>query len=279
MNKYTGLIVLCFFVFSSSTSENKKTDVAIANDYFVRYRKELPLPPGELMVKTALFFLETPYGTATLEINETEQLVVNLRELDCMTLVENCLALTRTVCSGTVTYKHFTQELQRIRYRGGIIDGYPSRLHYTSDWITDNVAKQILSDKTKETGGKSLQFNLNFMSTHPESYKALKNNPDDIANMQKIENAVNQRTYYYIPKNEISGKEKLIQNGDIICFVTSIEGLDISHLGIAYRKNGMLTFIHASSQANKVIVNPESIAGYCAKMKRNVGVVVVRIEN
>jgi len=277
MNKYAGLIVLCFFVFSASISEYKKTDVAIANDYFAQYQKKQHLPSGELMTKTALFFLGTPYVASTLEINETEQLVVNLRELDCMTLVENCIALTRTVRSNTLTFEHFKQELQRIRYRGGIIDEYPSRLHYTSDWITDNVAKRILSDRTKEIGGKPLQFKLNFMSTHPESYKALKDNPDNIAAMQQVEDAVNRRTYYFIPKNEITGKEKLIRDGDIICFVTSIEGLDISHLGIAYRKNGMLTFIHASSQANKVIVNPESIAGYCAKMKRNTGVVVLRV--
>lgn len=279
MNKYFWIILLCFFVFSASTSESKKKDVAIANDYFDQYRKERHLPPGELMVKTALFFLETPYVASTLEINETEQLVINLRELDCMTLVENCLALTRTVRSDTLTFGHFKHELQRIRYRGGRIDGYPSRLHYTSDWIADNVANRILSDKTEEIGGKPLRFNLNFMSTHADSYKALNNNPDDIAVMQQVENAVNRRNYYYIPKNEISGKEKLIQNGDIICFVTSIEGLDISHLGIAYRKNGILTFIHASSQANKVIVNPESIAGYCAKMKRNTGIMVVRIKD
>ena len=278
MNKCTGLIILCLFLFSASTSESENKDVAIANDYFAHYRQEQHLPPGELITKTALYFLGTPYVSSTLEINETEQLVVNLRELDCMTLVENCLALTQTVRSGSMTYNHFTQKLQRIRYRGGIIDGYPSRLHYTSDWITDNVAKQILSDKTKGLGGKSMQFNLNFMSTHPESYNALKNHPDDIAKMQQIEKKVNRRTYYFIPKNEIPGNEKLIQNGDIICFVTSIEGLDISHLGIAYRKNGMLTFIHASSQAHKVIVNSESIAGYCAKMKRNTGIMVLRME-
>ncbi len=273
------LIIIALLTLSVSTGECDKKDIAIANDYFGKCKKGTTSPAENLMVKTALYFLETPYVASTLEINNTEQLVVNLRELDCMTFVENCIALTKTVCSDTLTFDRFTRELQKIRYRGGVIDSYPSRLHYTSDWITDNIAKQIISDRTKEIGGKPLQFTLKFMSTHPESYNALKNNPEYIARMQQVENAVNQRTYSYIPKNEIRKIENLIRDGDIICFVTSIDGLDISHLGIAYRKNGMLTFIHASTLANKVIVNPESIADYCAKMKRNSGIMVLGITN
>ncbi len=229
------------------------------------------------MVTAAKYFLEVPYVAATLETKEREeQLVVNLRSLDCMTLVENCLALNLTAQVDTADFETFKQKLQSVRYRNGIIDGYPSRLHYTSDWIFDNEKAGVLKDKTKSCGGEILPLSIDFMSTHPESYPYLQKHPETIEVMKQFEDSINKRTYYYIPKEKIEKNSKKIQDGDIICFVTSVKGLDISHLGIAYRKNGMLTFIHASSNAKKVIINPESIADYCAKQKKNKGIMIAR---
>ena len=42
-------------------------------------------------------FIGVPYVASTLEVNPDEELVVNLRQLDCTTLVENVVALTLTV--------------------------------------------------------------------------------------------------------------------------------------------------------------------------------------
>jgi hypothetical protein len=58
--------------------------------------------------------------------------------------------------------------------------------------------------------------------------------------------------------------------------VTDIEGLDVSHAGIVCREKGMVTFIHASSTAKKVIVNPQSISTYVGNIKRNTGLMIVR---
>ena len=227
------------------------------------------------VVQTAMFFLDTPYVASTLEVNEEEQLVINLQTFDCMTFVENCMALSRTVCSKDADFDTFKKELQTIRYRNGSIEGYTSRLHYTSDWITDNQKKGILEDKTQISGGIILPMHINFMSTHPQAYNHLSKHPESIEKMRQIEDAINSHTYYYIPKEKIKDCEKQIKSGDIICFVTSIQGLDISHLGIAYRKNGILTFIHASATAQKVIIDPLSIADYCKSIKSNKGIMVL----
>jgi len=53
--------------------------------------QEVPTPA--LMVKVGSFFLGTPYVAHTLE-KEEEQLVINLREMDCTTFAENCLAIS-----------------------------------------------------------------------------------------------------------------------------------------------------------------------------------------
>ncbi|MDR2085671.1 MAG: DUF1460 domain-containing protein [Dysgonamonadaceae bacterium] len=264
----------------SQTNENRgKKEEAIVRKYFASLPedKKEPYSPNELIVKAALWLLNTPYVAATLEVNEEEELVVNLRELDCLTFVENCLALSRAAQYTSPGYEYFTGELRKIRYRNGVIRGYTSRLHYTGDWIFDNCGKGLLKDITHALGGKRFKTNVYYMSTHPGAYPALKKNPQNTAIMAEIEKRINQRTnYYYIPRNEINEKAAQIKSGDIICFTTSAPGLDISHLGIAYWNKGRLTFIHASSKAKKVIVNPESISDYCFKISTNTGIIVLR---
>ena len=129
--------------------------------------------PNEWMVKAALSLLNTPYVAQTLEVNPEEELVINLRELDCMTLVENCLALSRAVQYPNPDYEGFVRQLKVIRYRSGILKGYTSRLHYTSDWIADNSDMGIIDDISLTLGGTHFLPQVSFMSTHPERYPAL----------------------------------------------------------------------------------------------------------
>ncbi|MDR2057686.1 MAG: DUF1460 domain-containing protein [Dysgonamonadaceae bacterium] len=264
----------------SQTKENSETkEEQIVRRYFASLPedKKEPYSSNELIVKAALLLLNTPYAAATLEVNEVEELVVNLRESDCLTFVENCLALSRAGQYLSPDYEYFTRELRKIRYRNGVIRGYTSRLHYTSDWIFDNSMKGILEDITHALGGKRFKPNVYYMSAHPDAYPALKKNPQDTEIMAEIEKAINQRnSYYYIPRNEISEKTAQIKSGDIICFTTSMPGLDISHMGIACWNKGQLTFIHASSKAKKVIVNPESISNYCSRIPGNTGIIILR---
>ncbi|MDR1747260.1 MAG: DUF1460 domain-containing protein [Tannerella sp.] len=225
----------------------------------------------------AKFFLGKPYVGRTLEIGDKESLVVNLRELDCMTLVETCLALSRALNSNEPNFDEFTKELTKIRYRNGIINGYTSRLHYSTDWMYDNEKMEIFQDITDKIGGKPFHPNVGFMSQNPYKYKHLKDDPKAVQQMADYEKAINSRTtYYYIPKNEIYKHKSKIKSGDIIGFTTSMKGLDISHLAIAYWDDDVLTFIHASSNEMKVIINPISIADYCKSIKTNTGIVVLR---
>jgi cell wall-associated NlpC family hydrolase len=115
------------------------------------------------------------------------------------------------------------------------------------------------------------------MSENYEKYPYLADNPDAVQQIAVIEKAINARTiYYYIPKKEIAQQQSLIKNGDIVCFTTSISGLDVSHVGIAYWNRNRLTFIHASTSAKKVIINPESLVDYCNASRTCTGIMVLR---
>lgn len=228
-----------------------------------------------LMDETAKFFLGVPYVGKTLEY-EPERLIVNLREMDCMTFVENVLALAEASASGTPSWQAYLEKLQQIRYRDGKIEDYTSRLHYTSDWIYENEKKGLIADITKEIGGVPLAMDVSFVSTHPESYMQLQSHPEYIAVMAKKEKEINSRQYYYIPKEEIDKREAQIRTGDIVCFVTSIKGLDISHVGIIHKEGDKMTFIHASSGKKRVIINEESLQDYVLGIKKSKGIMVLR---
>lgn len=276
-------ICLLLFLLVSSLLKAQSVDRLYCTEedriIFDRYVSEMEanksLPTGELMVKTARFFLNTPYVAATLE-KEPEGLVINLREMDCMTLVENVVALTKTIQSASPSFDVFCKNLQTLRYRDGKIRDYTDRLHYTTDWIYVNQRKGLVKDETSLIGGIPLPVSVSFMSTHPDSYKQLKGNPELTNRLAAIEKEINKRTYYYIPEASINERASKIEDGDIVCFVTTIKGLDISHVGIICRVGDKLTFIHASTTYKKVIVNEAPLQEYVEGIKRNSGIMIVR---
>lgn len=250
-------------------------DMKIFNRYLLEMEGKQTIPFNDLIIETAKFFLGTPYMAATLE-KEPERLVVNLRQLDCTTLVESCLALVLTLQEKEPSFDAFCKKLQSIRYRNGEIENYASRLHYTTDWIIENEKQKHLTDITQTIGGKLYPLTLSFMSSHPDQYKQLKSDPSLVPLIHKYEQQISNNKHYIIPKEQIKSAENKIENGDVICFTTSIKGLDVTHIAYAYKVDGMLSFIHASSSANKVIINLISLEEYVNRSKQCTGILVVR---
>ena len=93
----------------------------------------------------------------------------------------------------------------------------------------------------------------------------------------QAESELNKGTYYFLPQNDLPTLAKGIKEGDIICFVTTVDGLDIGHVAIAVKQNGQMHFIHASTNAMKVIIDKQTIADYVLTHKSSKGVRVVRI--
>ena len=63
----------------------------------------------------------------------------------------------------------------------------------------------------------------------------------------------------------------------MIAFTTSIKGLDTTHTGFAYKKDGKLTFIHASSAKNNVVIDEKTLSDYCKKQKSCTGITVMLV--
>ena len=276
MKRIGGFLLFIFCaLYANAQVDCTEKDRSIFSSYLFYFQTKSLNSVEDLIDETARFLLNTPYVASTLE-KEPEHLVINLREMDCTTFVENVLALVRTLKGGDQSFEAFCENLQAIRYRDGKIRDYTDRLHYFSDWIYENHRNGYVRDINKEIGGVPLYLNLSFMSTHPASYKQLIDAPQRIDAMKEKEKEINERNYFYLPQSVVVAQAERIKDGDIIGFVTTMEGLDVTHVGIASHEDGVLTFIHASSVEKKVIVNKISLLKYITTMKSNKGILVVR---
>lgn len=277
------LFILLALLSNTAKGQNviyNKSDSLIYEDYTKTFAKDGNEPFGELIINTAKYFLDKPYVASTLEASESETLIVNLRELDCSTFVENCITLSGIIKSGRLSFSDYCTLLTYVRYRDEKVDGYTSRLHYTSDWAYQNEKKGILKNISGEIGGQKVQKTINFMSTHPQSYKHLNGNEENTAKIKQIEDSINSRkAYTVIPTSAISANSKDIKNGDIVAFATSVDGMDYSHVGIAYWVNKQLHFIHASSRMKKVVIEQKTLLDYCKDSKSCTGISIFRIND
>jgi len=279
------LFVLASILSCQSTSTYQAVDMGkiifqprdkeILEQVLERYSADKEASMSAMMIEVGLFFLETPYVAHTLERAE-EQLVINLREMDCTTFAEYCLAISRTIKSEHQTFDQFAAELQRIRYRDGIIDGYPSRLHYFCDWIYNNQQKGVVADLSEEIARTPYPKKINFMSTHPDSYMQLKEDTSLVSQLAVQEKEISGREMYYIPETRIAELEDKLMDGDIAGITTSIEGLAIQHVVILIRQDGHIHLLHASSAAERVVVSDLTLEEYLINSKSATGIMLAR---
>lgn len=235
---------------------------------------------NNLIIHFSHQLLDIPYVAKTLEVNKSEQLIVNLRQLDCTTFVENVMALTLCANNGKTSFEDFCKYLRLIRYRKGVVS-YPTRLHYFTEWIEDNTqmnfVKEIQQPDSVFTQVQTLA--INFMSTHSNLYPMLADNPLMIKDIEITEENLTGRQFRYIPKEEISNTDAMrnaIQDGDIIAITTKKKGLDTSHIGFAIWHLDGLHLINASQIHKKVVEEPMTLYDYMQKHPSQKGIRIVR---
>ncbi len=227
-------------------------------------------------------FLGKPYVASTLETDGTERLVVNLKSFDCATLVETVCALALTKRQGSDSFAEFCDNLVRIRYRGGRIDGYLSRLHYFTWWMHDNIDAGLFREVSDERHFTTPMVVRNaYMSTHPSSYKALAAHPEWVDSIAAMEQRWNGADGTYLPASATAlSKQKLrvVHDGDVVAIVTTKAGLDYSHLGFAvWGHDGWLHLLNASSVYHRVVEDKMPLREYLRKHRTSVGIRLLRL--
>jgi hypothetical protein len=237
--------------------------------------KKRNLPLGDLIIEIGQFFLHAPYITGTLEAGGKEKLIFNFRQFDCFTFVETVLALAHCFVAGRISPREFRKRLKFIRYRRGIIAGYSSRLHYFTDWLSDNAQKKMLRDISKRFDSVRQRKKINYMTTHRASYPVLKNE-NEFQKVLLVEKNLSRKTFCIIGKDKVNRQKEKIKTGDIIAFVTDQEGLDVSHVGFALWKGKSLHLLHASSKEGGVVISKKTLVTYLKQNKKFTGIIVTR---
>ena len=229
-------------------------------------------------------FLGKPYVAHTLDGNHDERLVVNTRQFDCTTLVETVTALTLCAELGDIKWYQYLKTLRDMRYRHGYVNGYPSRIHYFTEWITANSDRGIVSEiQSPNPPFSAVQtVQVNYMSTHPNSYSALRRHPEYVNDIRQMERRVSGAKFRYIPKSAVKNTALLrqaVEDGDIIAITCNKPGLDIAHLGFAVWKSDGLHLLNASQLHKKVVEEPMTLYQYLQKHPSHTGIRIIRISH
>ena len=241
------------------------------------------LPMGELMTVIGKSFVGTPVISGTLEMSGPERLVINFRALDHVTFVETVQALSVVIKNGAADRlddrarleTEYEQVLGTLRYRNSFIDGYASRLHYFSEWISDNERKLLLTNVTRDLGGSIDREAIDFMSTHPNAYSQL-DDPRALEDMERVERRLSQQGHYFIPQDRISTVADQIRHGDIIAATSTVEGLDVEHTGLALWVEDVLHLLYAPLVGESVQVSTQPLSERIQAIDGQDGIIVAR---
>lgn len=242
------------------------------------------LPLGDAVVEMGALFLGTPYVPQTLEVPGPERMVVNFRGLDCVTFVENVLALTRfhrlhgveVLNDPTEARRRYEADLATLRYRDGRANGYASRLHYFSEWLSHAQEGGRLQMRTVLLGGVPDPEPTNFMTRHRDAYRQLADAKAFAAIQQVEERLTSAGPRVFIPEEAIAGAAEEIRNGDVIAATSTVNGLDVAHTGLAWWIDGTLHLLHAPLVGSTVVLSDRPLADRILEITSQDGIMVAR---
>ncbi len=222
--------------------------------------------------------LGTPYVAHTLEGDE-EMLTINIHELDCLTFIETLYSLTRATLNQRYSWRDFAANIENVRYRGGKMGDYSSRIHYISEWIIDNNMRGNLQEITPDLPHADFMVkNIDYMTTHPDQYRQLKNDSAMVEKIRRFE--LRNHRFPYLKRSWLNNKEvkAALRTGDFVSLVTKADGLDVSHNGIIIIDDkGDPYLLDASMSGGKVMLEPKPLYKHLERSKSNIGIRVFRM--
>ena len=223
---------------------------------------------GDQIVATlALHFLGTPYAAFSLDAGPQERVQLDLTRFDCMLFVEQLLAL-----AASRRWNGFAEVTKQLRYADGEV-GYCSRHHYFHHWGRAAERAGLVNDITKDLPGQqSRALKLNYMSTHPELYAPLRNQSTlgCITALEQDYDVVQN----YIPNSNLSNINPLLRSGDLFAVATSVQGLDVTHMGVIVTDSSGVSAVHAVP--GQGVIRSKPFHRYVQSVPESIGAVILR---
>lgn len=201
-----------------------------------------------------------------------ERVWVQRDSLDCVTFVENVLA--RAFARDTSEVERY---LRVLRYRDDDDVRYSNRLHYFSDWMAQNTREGYLLSTHPAAAFMTDRTQLySFMSANAVAYAPMARDSQLVQEIEDVESRLSGSTLSFIATADVASAQLVFQTGDVIAFVTDIEGLDVVHTALIWRPEDTknVGFMHASPGRGVVIES--SLLDYLTNRSRVIGIMIAR---
>lgn len=182
-----------------------------------------------------------------------------LSRSDCVTFCEHMYAMALAEDWAT-----FVQNLQRLRYKDGVI-GMLTRNHYTeADWDRHNAF--LFEDQTEKLGGGKVWTPLTATIRRAAFFK--KHGIGQDIPEEKFEGS-------FIPKDRVPEILGELRTGDFVNIVRGdAKSQWVGHTGlIAHADDGTVDFLHSAAPA----VREQPLLDYLARDRRCVGIKILRL--
>ncbi len=189
---------------------------------------------------------------------------IRLDGFDEFAFVNMVAALAKTATSpGYARPKDLEIMLEKLTFRHGEADGFPTRMMYGGDWIVDNRARGNVKELTENYSEHFKTKSLDWVGRHRDEFAALK----DSATYERLRMVEFGYRTFKIPhmKRESSDWKQVnpeIQDGDLIMLLSPQPDMDVWEMGYVVRRDDGLHFIHASERDGKVVEESEPLGRY-----------------
>lgn len=233
-------------------------------------------PFSTLVARAALAQLGRPYLDPPAPPGP-EHLDIRLHDFQCVSLVETSLALARCVTLGTTDAACFVREVEGFRYRDGTQGGFASKLHYFSEWVSDNARRGRLRDLSADIGGRPTPTTYDWMTRHPGHYAPMAE-ADVFAAIKAVEDGLRATPPpVVVGRGAVKAAQGRLETGDVLALTGTRPGLIVSHAALVFvDPQGVRHLLHASSTQHKVVVSDGDIASYVLRRPERTGFIAAR---
>lgn len=214
-------------------------------------------------------------GVAYVPISKEDSIGVaeiRLDGFDDFAFVNMVAALAKTATSpGYSRPKDLEIMLEKLTFRRGEANGFPTRMMYGGDWIVDNRSRGNVKELTEDYSEHFKTKSLDWVCRHRGEFAALK----DSATYERQRMVEFGYRTFKIPhmKRESSDWKQVnpdIQDGDLIMLLTPEPDRDVWEMGYVVRRDDGLHFIHASERDGKVVEESEPLGRYIKRHSKEV---------
>lgn len=227
--------------------------------------------PAKLCVPIAEKFIGVEYAPVSSQ-DSIGVTTLRLDAFDDFSFVNTVAALAKTATSpGQMRPKDLEMTQERLEFRRGKADGFPTRMLYGGDWIVDNRSRGNVKELTEDFSEHFKTKSLEWVSRNRNEFPALK----DSATYERQKMVEMGYRTFKIPhlKREMADRKDVVedmQDGDLVMILSNNPDMDVWEMGFVVKRADGFHFIHPSKRDGKVVEESEPLARYLRRHAKEV---------